>query len=264
LFFSFRIGISHYLIIAFSYQLIQIVPLTGTLLFNKEYYVISELRGEILIIISSQGSIRELDLKVTTITEDDFVLVIETCCQGQNRLKEASIFEAIDAREKYEKSMIEGFLTKEECENLIVLAEPHLKRSKIGGDKRCISDIKTISTAFLNNSDNDLIHNIKKRVKDLFDHSYELDIQYTEYCKGQEFHVHIDAFNLLKNRNIIKEKGQRKQTLIIYLNDVIKGGETYFPEIKKLVKPGEGMAFGFNNLNSSGVRNHFPFIAEGA
>ena len=42
--------------------------------------------------------------------------------------------------------------------------------------------------------------------------------------------------------------GQRTWTTMIYLNDVEKGGETYFKHLKLKIKPEKGLLIAWNNL----------------
>lgn len=76
----------------------------------------------------------------------------------------------------------------------------------------------------------------------------------THYSEGQEFKIHPDYFvhiegNLDYTKNIeerCSKGGNRIQTVIIYLNDVDAGGETFFPWIDRAVRPKLGTVCQFN------------------
>ncbi len=76
------------------------------------------------------------------------------------------------------------------------------------------------------------------------------------YEKGMQIEPHYDFFNPLieKDKESLKKCGQRTWTMILYLNEVEKGGETHFivPNIK--IKPEPGKLVFWNNLDD----NHQP------
>ena len=58
---------------------------------------------------------------------------------------------------------------------------------------------------------------------------------------------HFDAFNLDDDdgRRFAENGGQRTVTVLVYLNDVVQGGQTSFPNLNLLVQPRQGMALVF-------------------
>lgn len=46
-------------------------------------------------------------------------------------------------------------------------------------------------------------------------------------------------------RRVAQNGGQRIVTVLVYLNDVVLGGATYFPELDLYVQPRQGMALVF-------------------
>ncbi len=60
------------------------------------------------------------------------------------------------------------------------------------------------------------------------------------YDVGQEFKIHHDAFN----------GDERKNTVLVYLNDDFVGGETYLPEIDLKVTPRKGSCLVFRNIDA--------------
>ncbi|CAE8620824.1 unnamed protein product [Polarella glacialis] len=73
--------------------------------------------------------------------------------------------------------------------------------------------------------------------------------QVVRYERGQYFTDHEDAFAASKAR---VDNYQRRVTLLVYLNDVEKGGATRFPKLGFQVKPRQGQALLF-----------FPSFANG-
>ena len=53
--------------------------------------------------------------------------------------------------------------------------------------------------------------------------------QILRYTRGQKYEAHHDYFNDPVNK---QQGGHRYATVLMYLNDVQKGGETAFPEVK--------------------------------
>jgi len=58
------------------------------------------------------------------------------------------------------------------------------------------------------------------------------------------------AAGAIVEHGITVRSGQRVSTLVVYLNDVEEGGETYFPEIGLSVVPKRGNAIYFEYANS--------------
>lgn len=74
-----------------------------------------------------------------------------------------------------------------------------------------------------------------------------------KYGPGQYFKNHQDFFihhnseeHLTRTRNRCRRGGNRVSTIIIYLNDDFKGGETYFPWDRIIVKPKQGSMLQFD------------------
>eukprot|EP00747_Dinoflagellata_sp_TGD_P169892 gnl/TRDRNA2_/TRDRNA2_200031_c0_seq1.p1 gnl/TRDRNA2_/TRDRNA2_200031_c0~~gnl/TRDRNA2_/TRDRNA2_200031_c0_seq1.p1 ORF type:complete len:435 (+),score=62.33 gnl/TRDRNA2_/TRDRNA2_200031_c0_seq1:60-1364(+) len=67
-------------------------------------------------------------------------------------------------------------------------------------------------------------------------------LQVSRYESGQQFMLHQDAWPLFQARRV---ELQRCATLIVYLNDVARGGATNFPYLKLKVQPKRGAALLF-------------------
>ncbi|QGQ99319.1 2OG-Fe(II) oxygenase [Paenibacillus psychroresistens] len=136
--------------------------------------------------------------------------------------------------------ILENVLSFAECEALIDLAIDRLQRAKIG-KSHLVSDIRTNSSMFFEESENDLIHKIEARVSGLMNIpvSHAEPLQILHYKTGDQYQSHFDYFT---SGNVINN---RISTLVMYLNDVEEGGETHFPSLHFSVTPKKGSAVYF-------------------
>lgn len=86
---------------------------------------------------------------------------------------------------------------------------------------------------------------------------YSEPIQGQRYDPGQYFKEHNDWFDPDTEEYIehCEIGGQRTWTVMVYLNDVQEGGETYFPLLGHTFKPERGKALMWNNLYADGTPN---------
>ena len=70
---------------------------------------------------------------------------------------------------------------------------------------------------------------------------YAEGLQVLKYLPDQEYKAHHDYFTSASKAS----KNNRISTLVMYLNDVEEGGETYFPKLGLSVSPTKGMAVYF-------------------
>ncbi|GAA0153236.1 protein modifying enzyme [Lithospermum erythrorhizon] len=124
-----------------------------------------------------------------------------------------------------------NFLSKKECEYLISLAKPHMKKSTVVDSKTGESKdsrVRTSSGTFLRRGRDRIIRAIEKRIADYtfipVDHGEGLQVLHYEV--GQKYEPHFDYF--LDEFNT-KNGGQRIATVLMYLSNVEEGGETVFP-----------------------------------
>ncbi|CAL9176017.1 probable prolyl 4-hydroxylase 3 [Musa acuminata AAA Group] len=127
-----------------------------------------------------------------------------------------------------------NFLSKEECEYLIELAKPYMKKSTVVDSttgRSTDSRVRTSSGMFLRRGQDKIIRAIEKRIADFtfipVEHGEGLQVLHYEV--GQKYEPHYDYFvDEFNTRN----GGQRLATLLMYLSDVEEGGETVFPSAK--------------------------------
>ena len=144
---------------------------------------------------------------------------------------------------------VSNFLTKEECRSLIVDASPLLQRSMTTDGE---TQDRTSSTCHLESTNfmTDKVLNLMNGVK-----QSQLELpQVAKYGKTQEYRPHFDSVLDTDNnaKEFLKNGGARKATVLTYLNNVQKGGETEFPLLKLKIRPQEGDAVVF-----------FPTLSDG-
>ncbi|KAK4490474.1 hypothetical protein RD792_001151 [Penstemon davidsonii] len=131
-------------------------------------------------------------------------------------------------------SVFHNFLSKEECEYLISIAQPHMEKSTVVDSdtgKSKDSRVRTSSGTFLARGRDKIIRNIEKKIADFtflpVEHGEGLQVLHYEV--GQKYEPHYDYF--LDEFNT-QNGGQRIATILMYLSDVEEGGETVFPAAK--------------------------------
>lgn len=152
----------------------------------------------------------------------------------------------------------DNFLSPHECQQVIGAINSKLRPSTIttGEDK---TGFRTSSTCDLGYLGMPFLEKIEKRI------ARTLGIRLTwaevaqgqKYEVGQEFKAHTDYFepNSSEYRQYASEQGQRTWTFMIYLNEVAKGGSTYFTALDINFIPKPGQAVIWNNLFEDGIPN---------
>ena len=159
--------------------------------------------------------------------------------------------------------LIDNFLTKEECDHIIKVGNPLVRKSEVCGRNGSRPDkSRTSWTAHIgkqlitkNKKDKVLMNIYEKAAKFCNRSSKNIEpIQLVRYTPGQFFKSHydyLDTRNSIYKRNVEKN-GQREVTFFVYLNDVPDGvgGETHFKKINKTFKGKKGQAiFWYNSKN---------------
>ncbi len=139
-------------------------------------------------------------------------------------------------------AVLGNVLSHEECDELIRLSKDRIQRSKIGNTRE-VNELRTSSSVFLQEDENDVVSRIEKRISQVMTIPLEHGegLQILNYEIGQEYKSHFDYFSS-ENRVV---NNPRISTLIMYLNDVEEGGETYFPKLNFSVSPQKGTAVYF-------------------
>ena len=146
-----------------------------------------------------------------------------------------------------------GFLSDEECTQMVDAARPRMVRSRTvdtqtGGEE--LNDARTSSGMFFTRGQNDIVRRIEARIARLLNWPVENGegIQVLHYHPGAEYRPHYDYFNPSDpgTASILKRGGQRVGTLLMYLNDPDRGGGTTFPDVRLEVAPKRGNAVFFS------------------
>lgn len=129
----------------------------------------------------------------------------------------------------------EGFLTDEECNHLISLAKTELKRSQVADNesgKSKMSEVRTSSGMFIPKAKDPIVAGIEDKIATwtFLPKENGEDIQVLRYEPGQKYDPHYDYFADKVN---IARGGHRIVTVLMYLSDVEKGGETVFPSAEE-------------------------------
>lgn len=144
-------------------------------------------------------------------------------------------------------------LSDKECDLLVELARPRLKRSqtvdaKTGGEE--VNDVRTSNGMFFKLGENDIVKKLESRISKLVNWPVVKGeaLQILQYSPGAEYKPHYDYFDpkASSTPTILKRGGQRVGTFIIYLHEPEQGGGTTFPDINLEVSPKKGNAVFFS------------------
>ncbi|KAF7813706.1 putative prolyl 4-hydroxylase 4 [Senna tora] len=129
----------------------------------------------------------------------------------------------------------EGFLTDLECDHLISLAKSELKRSAVADNesgKSKLSEVRTSSGMFIPKNKDPIVSGIEDKISSwtFLPKENGEDIQVLRYEHGQKYDPHYDYFVDKVN---IARGGHRIATVLMYLTNVTKGGETVFPNAEE-------------------------------
>lgn len=152
---------------------------------------------------------------------------------------------------------VDNVLTGEECDYLIMLAEPSLMASltldPISG-KMVSSTLRTSRSMNFQPVTKDIaLHLVERRLATLaempVDHAEPLAVLH--YRKGEEYKPHYDYFTpeAMAKEPRLSASGQRLVTTFVYLTDVERGGGTDFPRLMKTVEPRRGRALLMHNCD---------------
>ncbi|KAL6135697.1 hypothetical protein ACLB2K_067923 [Fragaria x ananassa] len=128
--------------------------------------------------------------------------------------------------------LYKGFLTEEECDHLINMAKDKLEVSMVADNesgKSIKSEVRTSSGMFLAKAQDEVVANIETKIAAWtflpFENGEEMQILH--YENGQKYEPHYDYFHDKANQEL---GGHRVATVLMYLSNVEKGGETVFPQ----------------------------------
>ncbi len=145
-----------------------------------------------------------------------------------------------------------NLLSDEECDALVALARPRMSRSltveTVSGGEAVNAD-RTSNGMFFRRGETELIARVEARIARLLNWPVENGegLQVLQYRPGAEYKPHYDYFDPREpgTANITRRGGQRVGTLVMYLNEPVRGGGTTFPDVGLEVSPQRGHAVFF-------------------
>lgn len=152
--------------------------------------------------------------------------------------------------------IIDDFLTDEECDYIMGVSKSKFQPSKLMTEKDEKGFGRDSFSAELHVFPNDeVLNSIRSKAARLIKmpESHFEYFQCLYYDPGQEYMNHYDTFDETTDRGkkLVFEKGQRKYTILAYLNDDFEGGGTHFPNLDLLVQPKKRRIVIFNNLDEN-------------
>jgi prolyl 4-hydroxylase len=153
--------------------------------------------------------------------------------------------------------LLDNVLSHEECDTIIKMSTPKLVTSltqRVGQTAAMVDASRNSQSCYLNRGMSPFIRRIDKRCSEIMhspvDHGESLQV--VRYLTGGEYMPHQDYF--ASDAEELNNGGNRRATLLIYLNDVIRenGGRTYFPGFGLRVSPSKGSALYFEYEDDQG------------
>ena len=180
-------------------------------------------------------------------------------------IKEYFTLEYCSENDEYIKPAIyEKIISEEEAKYILEKAKDLFKESEIVGGS--VEGIRKSNTAWLSKSDNK-IKEIIQRVCTLTNLPIDNaeDLQVVKYEPNGYYRPHHDSCCDQNDscEKFIKDGGQRKVTMVLYLNDNFRGGETNFPNLKMRLKAPKCGGLLFYPLEKNGNRCHPYALHEG-
>jgi len=146
-----------------------------------------------------------------------------------------------------------GLLTDEECDGLVEQARGRLARSETVDNSTGGSEVNSARTSegmFFQRGESPLIQRVENRIAALLQWPVRWGegLQVLRYGPGAEYRPHHDYFDPKHagTATVLKRGGQRLGTLVMYLNDPVRGGGTTFPDITLEVAAAKGNAVFFS------------------
>jgi len=156
-----------------------------------------------------------------------------------------------------------GVLTEEQCAHLRSAYLDKLKPSSVSyGENRVVSTYR-VSDSYKIPRD-DLRHDIQTILRGEVENSTGISGEQLErrlerwellrYKVGGYFKLHSDWVPSSRHhQSAYTNGGQRLYSVVVYLSTVERGGETFFPELEKTVKPVMGTLVLWNNTSNGSI-----------
>ncbi|KAF8013033.1 hypothetical protein BT93_I1026 [Corymbia citriodora subsp. variegata] len=136
----------------------------------------------------------------------------------------------------------QGFLSDDECDHLIKLARDKLEKSMVADNKSgksMLSEVRTSSGMFLQKAQDEVVSTIEARIAawTFLPEENGESIQVLRYENGEKYDPHYDYFIDKVNQEL---GGHRVATVLMYLSNVERGGETVFPNSEATMSQPKG------------------------
>ena len=165
-----------------------------------------------------------------------------------------SILTQVDV-EALRATVFHGLIVPAECGALIEIARACEAKASV-----CDSDTGAVRVDAVRNNtmswvanDHPLLRSLNQRIAALTGMPLENQepLQVLRYRPGEEYVPHHDAFT--PGNPQLEHGGNRIATVILYLNSVLSGGGTFFPEMDMRVFPHAGLGLFFRNVDDGQV-----------
>ncbi len=152
-------------------------------------------------------------------------------------------------------TVFHGLIAPAECGALIEIARACEAKASV-----CDSDTGAVRVDAVRNNnmswvDNDhpLVRSLNQRIAALTGIPLENQepLQVLHYRTGEEYVPHHDAFT--PGNQQLEHGGNRIATVLLYLNSVLAGGGTFFPEMDMRVFPHAGMGLFFRSIKEGRI-----------
>jgi prolyl 4-hydroxylase len=165
-------------------------------------------------------------------------------------------------------AVLVGVLSHQECDQLIELARPRLTPSTVVDPATGLDTVaahRNSEGMFFRLAETPFISKLDHRISQLMNLPVQNGegLQVLRYGPGTQSTPHFDFLipSNPTNQQSLTRSGQRVSSLVIYLNDVPEGGETFFPEAALSVCPRKGHAVYFEYCNDANQLDHLTLHA---
>ena len=156
-------------------------------------------------------------------------------------------------------AVLQGVLSPDECREIIAAGRDRLRPSTVmnpSTGRDTVAAHRGSDGMFFRPGETPLVARLERRMAELMNRPLRNGegFQLLRYHPGAGSAPHFDFLTpgTAANDASLARSGQRAASLVIYLSDVERGGETVFPEIGLAVTPRQGHAVHFEYANSRG------------
>lgn len=148
---------------------------------------------------------------------------------------------------------IENYLTQEECDHMILISKPFMKKSLVSNSSKGVESAgRTSHNAWIQHNHDEITKSIGEKIAKIVGMPLENAeaFQVIYYDKNAEYRSHYDSWDhngSEKTLRCMKYGGARLKTALVYLNDVEEGGSTRLNRLNINVLPKRGKLLIFEN-----------------